>query len=151
MKILSMVLAIVILVMAPLAASADDAMVVDLVNKAVAIWKDKGKDYAVKVINASAGPLRKGSLYVIACDFSGQFLAHPAQQDLRGQDEWELQDAKGKFVTQEFIKVAQSKEGSGWYEYDWVRVNETKPTKKRTYIKRVPGEDVLVASGYYIK
>jgi signal transduction histidine kinase len=151
MKTISMVLAIAILVTVPLVASADDAMVVDLVNKAATLWKDKGKDYACKVINASAGPLRKGSLYVIACDFSGQFLAHPAQQDLRGQDEWELQDAKGKFITQEFIKVAKSKEGQGWYEYDWVRVNETKPTKKRTFIRRIPGEDALVASGYYMK
>ena len=151
MKRLSMALAVIVVMMAPLVASADDAMVTDLVNKAVILWQDKGRDYAIKVMNASAGPLRKGSLYVMACDFSGQMLAHPAQKDLRGQDEWELQDAKGNFITQEFIKAAKSKEGFGWYEYDWVRVNETKPTKKRAFIRKIPGEDALVVSGYYIK
>jgi signal transduction histidine kinase len=151
MKSLSVVLALVLSVMAPLCASADDATVMELVNKAVALWKDKGRDDALKVINASAGPLRKGSLYVFASDFSGKFLAHPAQKDLRGEDQWELQDAKGRFVAQEFVKVARSKEGAGWVEYDWVRVNETTPTKKRTYVKRIPGEEALVACGYYMK
>jgi len=155
MKSLSVVLALVLVLAisaaAPLCASADDATVMDLVNKAVALWKEKGRDHALKVINASAGPLRKGSLYVFASDFSGKFLAHPAQKDLRGEDQWELQDAKGKFVAQEFVKVAQSKEAAGWVEYDWVRVNETTPTKKRTYVKRISGEEALVACGYYLK
>jgi cytochrome c len=151
MKNISAVLAVLILVMAPLMVSADDATVVGLVDKAAGIWKEKGKDYCLKVINASAGPLRKGSLYVFASDFKGNIVGHPAQQDLRGQDQWELQDAKGKFLTQEFLKVAQSKEGFGWVEYDWIRVNETTPTKKRTYIKRVPGEDIFLGSGYYVK
>jgi cytochrome c len=151
MKKLSLVFAVLVLVMAPLMASADEATVLDLVDKAAALWKDKGKDYTLKVLNASAGPLRKGSLYVFACDFKGRILAHPAQQDLRGQDQWELQDAKGRFLTQEFLKVAQSPEGFGWVEYDWMRVNETTPTKKRAYIKRIPGQDVFLGSGYYVK
>lgn len=151
MKTVSALLTVLVIMTAPLMASADDTMVVDLVNKATSIWHDKGKDYALKVINASAGPLRKGSLYVFASDFEGKMIAHPAQRDLRGQDEWELQDAKGKFLTQEFVKVAQSQVGYGWVEYDWIRVNETTPTKKRTYIKRIPGESAFVASGYYVK
>ena len=150
MKTLSTVLATLILVMAPLMVSADDATVKDLVDKAAQLWKEKGRDYTLKVINASAGPLRKGSLYVFAVDFKGKFIAHPVQKDLRGHDQWEMQDANGKFVTQEFIKVAKSPEGFGWVEYDWIRVNESKPTKKRSYIKRIPNEDVLVGAGYYV-
>jgi cytochrome c len=150
-KSLSIGLGVLFLVLVPLMASASDATVVELVDKAVVLWKEKGKDYGIKAVNASAGPLRKGSLYVFACDFKGQMVAHPVQEALRGQDSWELQDAKGKFVTQEFLKTAKSKEGMGWVEYDWVRVYETEPTKKRTYIKRIPGEDVFVGCGYYVK
>lgn len=150
MKSLAMVLAVLIL-MAPVVASADDATVLELVNGGVALWQEKGKDYALKVMNASAGPLRKGSLYVFACDFKGKILAHPAQKDLVGQDQWELQDAKGRFLTQEFIKAAQSPEGFGWVEYDWLRVNENTPTKKRAFVKRVPGEEVFLGCGYYLK
>ena len=151
MKTLASVLAVVFLMVAPLSASADDATVEELVNKGVALWKEKGKDYTLKVVNASAGPLRKGSLYVFACDFKGKILAHPAQKDLVGVDQWELQDAKGRFLTQEFIKAAKSPEGFGWVDYDWMRVNESTPTPKRAFIKRVPGEDIFLGCGYYKK
>ncbi len=131
-------------------ARADDQMAVGLVDKALEIFKAQGKDQALKVCNASSGPLRKGALYVFVLDFKGQFVAHPVQADLRGQDGWELQDAKGKFITQEFIKIAKE-QGQGWSEYWWLRVNENSPTLKKTYIKRVPGQDLLVACGYYVK
>ncbi len=58
-------------------------------------------------------------------------LSHPTQEDLRGKDTWELQDAKGKFIIQDFIKIARD-QGQGWYEYSWIRVGETTPTMKRT-------------------
>jgi signal transduction histidine kinase len=128
----------------------ESEVVVELVNKAVNIFKEKGKDYAIKVLNASAGPLRKGSLYAFAVDYKGQMLSHPTQEDLRGKDTWELQDAKGKFIIQEFIKIAKE-QSQGWSEYWWLRVNESAPTLKRTYVKKVPSEDVLIGAGYYIK
>ncbi len=142
---------VLLFVLLPLMASANDASVVELVDKAVGFWKEKGKDYTIKLLNASSGPLRKGALYVFACDFKGYFVSHPVQDALRGQDAWELQDAKGKFIVQEFLKVAKQGDGAGWVEYDWLRVGENEPTKKRTFIKRIPGEDFLVGCGYYVK
>jgi signal transduction histidine kinase len=121
-----------------------------MVDKAIEIFKTQGKDQAIKICNASAGPLRKGALYAFVLSFKGQYVAHPVQEDLRGRDGWELQDAKGKFITQEFIKIAKE-QGQGWSEYWWLRINETAPTLKKTFIKRVPGEDLLVACGYYVK
>ncbi len=94
--------------------------------------------------------MRKGALYAFAVNFKGQMLSHPTQDDLRAKDTWELQDAKGKFIIQEFIKIAKD-QSHGWSDYLWIRVGETEPTVKRTYIKRVPGEDILVASGFYVK
>jgi len=132
----------------PAYAAQEDETVIQLVNLATDTFKAKGKDQALKLIGASAGPLRKGSIYVFALDFKGRFVAHPVQEDLRGQDAWEVQDAKGKFITQDFIKIAKE-QGQGWSEYWWLRVNESAPTLKRTYIKRVPGEDLLVGAGYY--
>ena len=83
---LSSLLAAVTVVMAPLMASTDDATAVELVNKAIALWQEKGEDYALKVINASAGPLKKGPMYTFAIDFKVIVLAHPAQASLRGQN-----------------------------------------------------------------
>lgn len=151
MKASALVLAVLIMAAVPLTVSADDATVENLVNQAVAMWQKMGKDYTVKEINSPAGPLKKGSIYVFACDLSGKILAHPTQAELRDFDQWELQDAKGKFVVQEFLKAAKSEEGFGYVEYDWIRVNESTPTRKRTFVKRVPGKDVFMAAGYYLE
>jgi cytochrome c len=151
MKTLALVLATVIMAVAPLTASTGDATVEALVNQAVAMWEKKGKAFTIKEINSPTGSLKKGSVYMFACDLSGRILAHSAQPELSKFDQWELQDANGKFIIQEFIKQARSEEGFGYVEYDWIRVNETTPTKKRTLVKRIPGKDVFVAAGYYLE
>ena len=140
----------IVLAFSPAFATGDSDSVMELVNKAVDMFKAQGKDYTLKALNASSGPLRRGAIYVFSVDFKGRMTSHPLQEDLRGQDAWELQDARGKFIVQDFIKVAKE-QGQGWSEYWWIRVGETSPTLKKTYIKRVPGEDLLVAAGFYVK
>ncbi len=133
-------------------ALADDqeATVVLLVDKAVASFQEKGKDYTIKLLNASGGPFRKGSLYVFAVDFNGLALAHAANKKFRGSDVFNLKDAKGKYVIQEFIKVAKEK-GSGWVDYWWNRTGEKQPTLKRSYVRKVPGEEMFLGCGYYVE
>ena len=145
--------AIVVLIVSlvcPAYAGSDSDTVVDLVNKAVEMFQAKGKDDALAYVNSTMGPLRKGALYVFATDFKGQMLGHPVSEDLRGHDAWELQDAKGKLIVQEFVKISKE-QGQGWTEYWWLRATETSPTLKKTYIKKVPNADILVGAGYYIK
>jgi cytochrome c len=151
MKVFSVLATVLILSMVPFMASADDATAVELVNRAVALWQKKGADYTVKVINASAGPLKKGPMYTFAINFKGVVIAHPAQTDLRGKNMADVPDAEGKYMTRDMIALAQSPEGSGWVEYKWKRVNDTQPTTKRTFAKRIPGEEAFVACGYYLK
>jgi signal transduction histidine kinase len=149
MKTLSAVLATLFLVMVPLMASADDATATQLVDSALSIWKDKGKDYALKVVNASAGPLKKGTYYTFAVDFSGNVLAHPMKTRLRGQNVMSEKDAKGKLIFQELIKAAKAEDGTGWVEYEWDRADGSGTSTKRTCVKRIPGEDMFVACGYH--
>ncbi len=150
MKKFAALLLIGVLWVCPGYADSDSERVMDLVNKAVEIFQTKGKDVGVTNVNATMGPLRRGALYCFACDFKGQMLAHPVQEDLRGNDAWELQDAKGKFIVQEFIKVAKE-QGQGWVEYSWLRPTEKSPTLKKTYVKKVPNADIYIGAGYYVK
>jgi cytochrome c len=128
-----------------------EAEVPALVNKAVTLFKDKGRDYALRVLNSSSGPFRKGELYVFAgsmTDFT--FLAHPVNPELLGTPQKDLKDAKGLLIFQEFVKVAQNP-GQGWVEYWWLRHAEKEPTLKRSFIERVPGQDIFVGAGFYVK
>jgi cytochrome c len=124
--------------------------VVALVEKAVGQFQEKGKDYTLKLIDSTSGPFRKGELYVYVVSFDGVALAHAANRELVGKHQGNTMDAKGKPILPELLAVATGP-GSGWIEYWWMRHGEKEPTLKRTYIKRVPGEDILVAAGYYVK
>jgi hypothetical protein len=36
-------------------------------------------------------------------------------------------------------------------EYRWIKTGEKEPLRKKTYVMRVPGQDIFVAAGYYLK
>ena len=146
----SFVLALVGLL--PLAAVAGEdeieKTVTDLVGLAVAKFQEKGKDYTIKLLNTFHGPLRKGDLYVFAFDLDGTNLSHPIREDMRGKSSWDMKDAKGKLFVQDFVRIAKN-DGQGWIEYWWQKPGDPNPTLKRSFIKRIPGENILVGVGYH--
>lgn len=121
-----------------------------VVGNAVESFQTKGKDYTLKLLGTLSGPFRKGEVYTFALSFSGVMLAHPANKDLVGTSVSDVKDAKGNLILPPQLEVAKN-QGAGWTEYLWLRHGEKEPTVKRTYIKRVPGEDIFVAAGYYVK
>lgn len=121
-----------------------------VVDNAVESFQTKGKDYTLKLMGSLSGPFRKGEVYSYAMTFSGIMLAHPANKDLVGSSQLDTKDAKGNLIFQPQLEVVKS-QGSGWVEYSWLRHGEKEPATKRTYVKRVPGEDIFIAAGYYLK
>lgn len=123
--------------------------VVNLVEKATASFDERGKEYTLKLLNASSGPFKLKELYVFSADMKGIVIAQSANRALKGKSLWNVKDTKGKLFVREMIEVAQGP-GSGWVEYWWLRSGEGKPTLKRSYIRKVPGHDIFVGSGYYV-
>lgn len=128
----------------------DAAKSVELVDKAVDYFQSKGREYALKVINAGSGPLREGSIYVFALSLDNTILAHPVNKELVGKNVDDFQDAAGKYLFREFADAALNR-GSGWVEYLWKRKGEDEPTPKRSFIRIVPNEDIYVGAGYYLE
>lgn len=133
-----------------LAVAGNDAEIVAMVEKAAAMFKEKGQDYTLKVIGTQDGPFRRKEMYVFAAGLDGILLAHPVNKALVGKSQLELKDAKGKYFGRELLKICEEK-GSGWVEYYWIRHGEKEGTLKRTYVLRVPGEQICVAGGVYDK
>jgi cytochrome c len=73
--------------------------------------------------------------------------AHPYNPKLLGP-QWNLQDVNGKYIIQDFVAVAKDP-GYGWTECHWNKPRETKPVAKKTFVMRVPGEEIFVGCGYY--
>lgn len=126
------------------------AEVKDLVEKATATFAEKGTDYTLKLIGSINGPFFKKSTYVLAGSLNADVLAHPALKSLVGKNLMQLKDARGTFFVKEFVRVATGP-GAGWVEYWWTKTGEKEPLLKKTYVMRVPGQDIFLAAGYYLK
>jgi signal transduction histidine kinase len=136
------------------------AEVQSLVQKAVSYYvkqvKDQNKDHVRKIMNSVSGSqavgLRKGALYVFGVDFSGDnhvMAIHPINKGFVGKDLSNVKGAKGELISKQIVDVAKSTEAAGWTEYWWKRHGEKNPTLKRTYIMKVPGENLALGAGYY--
>ncbi|MFC1836193.1 cache domain-containing protein [Thermodesulfobacteriota bacterium] len=150
LRVLMIGLAFLLATTGSVTAQDKEEQIKSLVDKAAATFKEKGRDYTLKLIGTISGPFRKGELYVFAVSTDNLMLAHPANRKLVGKDMTDFKGAKGKQLFKEFNKVAME-QGSGWVEYYWLRHGEQEPTLKRSYIKKVPDEDIYVGGGYYIK
>lgn len=149
-KVVYLVLVIGLVMMAGTVKASQEKECFEMVNGAAAAFKEKGTDYALKLINATTGPYRKGELYVFAISSSGNIPAHPVNRDLIGRNQLEMKDAKGFQFIKEFIKVGKE-QGSGWITYWWVRHGEKEPTLKKSFIAKIPGEDIFIGAGFYEK
>jgi len=121
----------------------------ELVDKAVIYIKDNGKDKALTEFNNPSGAFSTGGLYIFAIDFNGIALANGATPDLVGKDLKGLKDSQGRLFTVEMIKLAKSKKGKGWINYNWLNKETKKVEPKASYIRRV--DHYFVGCGITIK
>ncbi len=144
--VLSVLVVALVLPLTVVAVSADQAADAKaLVQKAVAMVKDKGLHATLKAINELQGPFVKGNLYVFAMTLDNKRLAagSPVNQPLLGTV------AKASFNLR-MAEIAKGP-GEGWVDYSWPKPNEKKPSPKRAFIMRVPGCDAYFGCGYYTK
>jgi len=124
------------------------------VEKAVAFALVHGQKTAIKAFSNPKGKFVHGHLYIFGNIYKGKNKGLNITQGYQtkqylGKNEYNLQDAKGKFMIREAITIAQ--EGGGWINYVWENPETQKLAKKHAYILPVPGKNYFLASGYYEK
>jgi len=124
----------------------DDAKAITL--KAADLVAAKGLEEAAKEFNVKDGPWFYGEIYVNVIDFDGVWRAYPPRPTGVGQSVINVKDPDGKFIVQDVLAVAKEK-GEGWVEYRWLNPASSKIEPKITYVKRVPGQDLVAYVGIY--
>jgi cytochrome c len=102
----------------------------------------------VKVFSARKSPFIDGEMNIFALSMDNVMLAHPYSPDLIGKNQNDTLDTKGKRLFAVFKQVAEN-EGSGWIDYWWPKPGEQGDFAKRSFIKKVPGENAYIGAGYY--
>lgn len=75
-------------------------------------------------------------------------IAHATQKNLQGQDLYNYQDSKGKFVIRELSEA--SRQGGGFVEFYWIKPGETGEKLKIGYVEPIPGTNYFIGSGVYV-
>jgi len=141
---------LVVLTPAGLAMADMEGDAVSLVDKAVAMFQDQGKEAALKAINDAKGPFVKGDLYVFAVSMDNVLVGHPYEHAMRRLTMNSVKDSSGKVIADMFKEVVE-KQGSGWVDYSWGKPGADKPSRKRSFVKKVPGENLYLGAGYYVQ
>ena len=119
-------------------------------HEAAALINSKGLDEAIKEISDPKGPFVWKDSYVFLMNMEGKMLAHPMQPELTKLPHCLLiTDPTDKALFVSFVNLAKTV-GHGWVEYMWPRPGKKSPSKKITYIYRVPGKDLFVGAGVYV-
>lgn len=145
MKKLATLLSTVALMAMPLLAQAETADEAKaLLDQAVTLFKAKGKDAAIKEINAG-GSWKKGGLYVVAVQYDGHMLAHSANDKMPGKNMFEAKDAAGKLFVKETIAAVKAK-GQGEVDIRWGNPVTKQIADATMFSKAVPGLDLYLGS-----
>ncbi|UEM03920.1 cache domain-containing protein [Skermanella rosea] len=118
-----------------------------LTLKASALIESQGIEAARESFNR-AGEFRYGEIYVNVIDFTGTWLAYPPRPAGVGQNVVNLKDADGRFMVKDILKVAQES-GQGWVSYRWLNPVSNRIEPKTSFVKRVPGKDLVAYIGIY--
>ncbi len=119
-------------------------------HEAAAMINSKGVETAIKAISDTNGPFVWKDSYVFLMNLDGKMLAHPFQPELTQIDHVLLiTDPTDKALFVHFVNLARNV-GQGWVEYMWPKPGKTTPSKKLTYIYRVPTQDLFVGAGVYV-
>jgi len=90
---------------------------------------------------------KSGYFYVY--DFNCINIAHATQKDLQGQNLYDYQDTKGKYVIRELSAAAQN--GGGFVEFYWLKPGETGEKRKMGYVEPIPNSNYFIGSGVYLE
>ncbi|MDX2321844.1 MAG: diguanylate cyclase [Moritella sp.] len=81
-------------------------------------------------------------------DSQGKILIQPYMPNLVGLNMTNWADSSGKYIFQEFDRVA--KNGGGWVSYTWPKLNTSEEYPKISYVAHYTDWDWLVGTGIYL-
>ena len=135
---MGIVVCILMLLVCGLAAAADKGTpdeAKSLLKKAIALYKEAGKDKAFAEFSNPTGAFVSKDLYIFVIDLQGICVAHGQNKALVGKSVITLTDSTGKLFIKDLVDAAKVKK-SGWSDYKWSNKVTKKIEQKSTYFEK---------------
>lgn len=117
-------------------------------------YKDsKSKKEITEIIKTALKNIRfnEGRGYFFIYDLEGKNIFHATHPNREGYNFFNTRDIKGKFLVQESIDIAKSKDKEGFQSYFFNKPNDkSKEYRKISFIKRIEPYNWFIGSGEYI-
>jgi len=120
-----------------------------MVMKGLEHIKKVGHETAFKDFTEDKANWNNKDIYLFAVGKNGVMTAHGVNAKQVGKDFWEVKDANGKLLFQEFTKIVEKGSGNGSVEYEWAHPTTKKIETKISYIAKVPNTDYYIGAGAY--
>jgi PAS domain S-box-containing protein len=97
---------------------------------------------------------KHGENYLFVLSAEGTMLASGAQPHLVGKDATQLTDANGKNFINDMIRLLKINPEGVFIDYVWEKtatpIGKSSATPKISFVKSVPGWDIIVGGGFYL-
>jgi TRAP-type uncharacterized transport system substrate-binding protein len=110
-------------------------------------FKKDGAEATFRAINSKAPEFADRDLYPFVTELAGLCVANGVTPAVRGKNIIDLKDQDGKFIIQEFVRIATTPPGHGWVDYRWLNPATNTVEDKTAYIERMG--DYFVGVGVY--
>jgi signal transduction histidine kinase len=152
-RIITITLAVVLGLCLTATAFADKATkeeVIEKVKEAATMIIKEGQDAAFTEINNKEGKFVWKDTYVFVFDLKGTLVARAFRQRGIGMNlmNWQDKSDPPRQPIKEMVELAKAK-GEGWVGYMYPKPGEEAPSKKMSFIYRVPGKNLFVGAGIY--
>ena len=117
-----------------------------MVHRVQEKFRKEGADATFRAINGAKSFVDR-DLYVFAYTLDGVCVANGQTPAVRDRNLYDMKDQDGKFLIQEFIKIASNSPGHGWSDYRWSNPVTRTIEDKSAWIERMG--DYLVGVGIY--
>ena len=114
-----------------------------MLDRAVAVMKQKGKADAAKIFNDGTDGFKDRDLYVVMINDSGVFEAHGDIKAMVGRNMIDLRDPDGRPIVRAILSVKDS----GMVEFKWKNPLTNAVEPKQMFCSRMG--DVVLAVGAY--
>jgi signal transduction histidine kinase len=127
----------------------ENIFLTSMVDSAAALIEQSG-DKAFDVLKDKASEYNFADLYIYAFTQDGNLLVDPSFPSVTGRNILNIQDAAGKYFIKDMISALANKD-KAWIMYLWPKPNESKPSKKIAYARKVRLGDriVIISSDKY--
>ncbi|ARJ64716.1 chemotaxis protein [Magnetospirillum sp. ME-1] len=87
--------------------------------------------------------------YFFINNYQYSAVMHPLRPEMVGQDQSQMKDPNGIFITREMVDVSR-RDGGGYVYYHWARVKDQPPVPKVVYVADFKPWSWVIGTGVYI-